>query len=75
MRKTTFWIVGYLMLCVGAFILSQFWHPSLEDEIWMIAIIGGVWILYLVNSLEKVIKARLDKIEERLEEMDKKFEE
>jgi hypothetical protein len=73
MRKNTFWIVGYLVLCVGAFILSQFWHPSLEDKIWMIAIIGGIWILYLVNSLEKVIKARLDKIEERLEEIAEKL--
>jgi uncharacterized membrane protein YiaA len=74
-RKSTFWITGYLLLCAGAFIFSQFWpwHPSLDDKIEFIALLGGVWILYLINSLEKVINDRLDKIEERLKEIEEKL--
>ena len=73
MGKISFWVVIVFLLFLGAYALQRVWHPSLEEKIMVLAFAGSSWVSWLISHVESVILKRLDKIDEKLIDIEQRL--
>ena len=67
--------IGLLVIYAGVYFLHPFGQLSFEDKIMFIAFAGGGYISWLIESVARSTNKRFDRVDERLEEINRKLDE